>query len=66
MTHTDKLKEQAAAIKEQKRRSKEMAKVASIKNKAAKAAKNATVNKSLFNPKKYTCWIFPCWQPENK
>ena len=66
MTHTDKLKEQAAAIKEQKRRSKEMAKAASIKNKAAKAAEIERVNKSLFNPKKYTCWIFPRWQAENK
>ena len=51
-------------IQAEKARKKEWGQKAYITRRAKLNADKQAPGVDLFNPKKYTCWMFPAWKPE--
>jgi hypothetical protein len=60
-----KLQSEIQQIKEEKARRKEWGQKAYINRRAKLKADKQVPGLHLFNPKKYACWMFPAWKPEN-
>ena len=58
------LKHNIQSIKEEKARKKEWGQKAYVNRRAKLNADKQVHSVGLFNPKKYTCWLFPAWKPE--
>ncbi len=54
------------SIKEEKARKKEWGQKAYVNRRAKLSADKQAPGVDLFNPKKYTCWLFPAWKPETE
>lgn len=59
-----KLQSDIQQIKEEKARRKEWAKKAYVNRRGKLASDKQAPGENLFNPKKYTCWMFPAWKAE--
>lgn len=51
-------------IQAEKARRKEWAKKAYVNRRGKLASDKQSPGVDLFNPKKYTCWMFPAWKAE--